>query len=141
MDNIGGKILDIKEADADRGIQTETRSGQDDGQGDVPQRSGPFVADVHPVGDDWDVSEQEAHQQHTCKAAEGVRGSHADTVAMATSRCFGLAPETERLGRTGGRHISKKTPNSAVSNYIKNMLRQQNRRKKSLQKMRLYVGI
>lgn len=50
------EIFDIKEADADRGIQTETCSGQDDGQGDVPQRGGPSVADVHPFGHDWDVS-------------------------------------------------------------------------------------
>lgn len=54
-----GSLKDVQlesEVDADRGIQTETCSGQDDGQGDVPQRGGPSVVDVHPSGHDWDVS-------------------------------------------------------------------------------------
>lgn len=63
----GNSDLNGKERDADRGIQAETCSGQDDGQGDVPQRGRPPVVDVDPFSHHWDVPQQETHQQHTCK--------------------------------------------------------------------------
>lgn len=65
-----------------RRIQTQTGSGQNDGQGDVPQRCRPLDVDEHPVGDVWDVSQRHSHQQHTWNTAGR------NTVDVETILCF-----------------------------------------------------
>lgn len=47
-----------------RGVQAQSGSGQDDGQGDVPQGGRPVGVDEDGVGDVGDVTQQEPGQQH-----------------------------------------------------------------------------
>lgn len=74
-------------SEAYRGIQPQTSSGQNDSQSDVPQRRRPPVVNVHPFCYNWDVSQQETHQQHTCNTAESVREER---------RSFRTVPRTDR---------------------------------------------
>lgn len=53
-------------------IQPQASPSQDNSQSNVSQRSRPPEVNVHPICYNRDVSQQEAHQQHTCSPAEKV---------------------------------------------------------------------